>query len=85
LESNSNAHTKYDTFSFDVEQGDVLFLATDGVYNFIDLNHVNDFISNNHQNNFALISKSVVQKALENRSNDNLTSVIFECRPANGE
>jgi serine/threonine protein phosphatase PrpC len=63
-----------------MRSGDVLFLATDGVYNYIDIKDINNIISINSTNNFSLISKNIVQKALDNKSNDNLTSIIIESR-----
>jgi serine/threonine protein phosphatase PrpC len=79
LESGSEGFLDYDVFKFTVEPGDVVFLATDGVYHYIDLSSVNDLIKNNANNNFELISRNVIQKALQNKSNDNLTSLVIEC------
>jgi serine/threonine protein phosphatase PrpC len=85
LESNSNSHQKYDYFTFDMNPSDVLFLATDGVYNYIDIKDINNMISTNSTSNFSLVSKNIVQKALDNRSNDNLTSIIIESRMNNAK
>jgi serine/threonine protein phosphatase PrpC len=83
LESNSNSHLKYDYFNFNITPSDVLFLATDGVYNYIDIKTINGIISANSTTNFSLISKNIVQQALDNKSNDNLTSVVVETRMDN--
>jgi serine/threonine protein phosphatase PrpC len=77
LESGSNAHLDYDKFVFNIEVGDVLFQATDGVYNFLRLADVSNTMKNN-VNNFETIARSLIQIALSNGSNDNLTCVVME-------
>jgi serine/threonine protein phosphatase PrpC len=77
LESGSNVHNEYDKFVFKIELGDILFQATDGVYHYLKLNDVNNTMKNN-TNNFSTISKTLIQTALENKSNDNLTCVVLE-------
>jgi serine/threonine protein phosphatase PrpC len=79
LESGSDGYMKYDTYKFEIESGDIIFLATDGVYHYIKLDTINELINNNAHRNFDLISKNIIQKALENKSNDNLTSLVIEC------
>jgi serine/threonine protein phosphatase PrpC len=77
LESGNNAHHDYDKFVFNIELGDVLFQATDGVHHYLKLSDVNNAIKNN-TNNFSTIAKTLVQIALSNKSNDNLTCVVVE-------
>jgi serine/threonine protein phosphatase PrpC len=77
LESGTNVHNDYDKFVFTIELGDVLFQATDGVYHYLKLSDINNTMKNN-VNNFSTISKTLIQKALENKSNDNLTCVVLE-------
>lgn len=77
LESNALVHKKYDTFSFAFEVGDVCFLASDGVYHFINLNDINKIISD-QRNSFEKVAQKLVDKALQNKSNDNLTCIIVE-------
>jgi serine/threonine protein phosphatase PrpC len=84
LESGSNAHRDYDKFIFHIALGDVLFQATDGVYHYLKLTDVNNVIKTNN-NNFNAISGNLIDIALENRSNDNLTCVIMECANADSK
>jgi serine/threonine protein phosphatase PrpC len=77
LESGSNAHNDYDKFVFNIELGDVLFQATDGVYHYLKLSDVNNVLKNN-SNNFSTIARNLVQIALNNKSNDNLTCIVVE-------
>jgi protein phosphatase len=77
LESGTNAHIDYDKFVFKIELGDILFQATDGVYHYLKLADVNNIMKNN-TNNFSTIAKSLIQMAIQNKSNDNLTCVVME-------
>jgi serine/threonine protein phosphatase PrpC len=77
LESGSNYHLKYDKFMFNLEVGDDVFIATDGVYRFINLNDVSQIMKNS-ASQFEAISNIIVQKAIDNKSNDNLTSFVLE-------
>jgi serine/threonine protein phosphatase PrpC len=77
LESGSNIHNDYDKFVFEIELGDVLFQATDGVYHYLKLSDINNVMKNN-TNNFNTIAKNLIQIALGNKSNDNLTCIVME-------
>ncbi|GHU31842.1 hypothetical protein FACS1894166_04050 [Bacilli bacterium] len=77
LESGSNYHLKYDKFAFDLEIGDDIFIATDGVYHFISLNDISQ-ITKDSASQFSAISDIIIKRAIENKSNDNLTSFILE-------
>jgi serine/threonine protein phosphatase PrpC len=79
LESNSESYKNYDTYSFEIEPGDVVFIASDGTYHFIELSNVNKIIRDNIDKNFMANSKLIVQEALENKSNDNCSSIVIEC------
>jgi len=69
---------KYDSYSLDLESGDLIMLATDGLYNYLDLNFINYFIKNNRHQDFALVAKEAVKKAIENKSTDNVSTIIIE-------
>jgi serine/threonine protein phosphatase PrpC len=84
LESGTNSHLHYDVYDTVLQSGDVLFLATDGVYHYIKNDDISAVIKNN-SDNFASISKTIIQKALDNKSNDNLTSIVIEFRNSDGE
>jgi serine/threonine protein phosphatase PrpC len=47
--------------------------CTDGCYNWIKLDDVDDIVRDKNDSNPA---KTIVQKALDNNSNDNITCVI---------
>lgn len=83
IESGSNAHQGFGSYSFDIESGDVLFLSSDGVYNYIKLEDVTNTIRNLSNNVFEYISDNLIRKALDNNSNDNLTSIVIECLTKN--
>jgi serine/threonine protein phosphatase PrpC len=82
LESGSDVHHEYDKFVFKIASGDVLFQATDGVYYFLKLADVSNAIEKN-SNNFEGIAKNLIQLALANKSNDNLTCVVVEAIDGN--
>jgi protein phosphatase len=79
IESGSNVHTKFGSYTFKINSGDILFLASDGVYNFIKLDDVTAMIKTLSNHSFENISSSLIKLALSNNSNDNLTSVVIEC------
>jgi serine/threonine protein phosphatase PrpC len=64
-----------DYHSFALEQGDVFILATDGVYEFVNtaaMSHVID----QHNNDLDVAAQQIVDHALEQGSDDNLTVQI---------
>jgi serine/threonine protein phosphatase PrpC len=61
----------------------VIFLATDGVYYFIKPEQVNEIIKR-CSNNFETVAKNIIDVALANKSNDNLTAIVVECLKDNG-
>lgn len=62
--------------SLDLEEGDVFFLATDGVYDFIDGPALEEIIET-HADEFEHISEKICEFALANGSNDNLSAQII--------
>jgi len=60
----------------DIEQNDIFLLMTDGVYEFINNDNINKIIDENKD--YEDIAKKIVNKAIENNSNDNLTLQIIK-------
>jgi len=58
-----------------LEKGDTFFLATDGVYEFVDGDFINKTI-NAHADDLDKAAKILVEQAYENGSTDNLTAQI---------
>jgi protein phosphatase len=57
---------------------DLILLLTDGVYNWISLNEITEII-NNKMINFKDKSRNIINYALKNGSNDNLTCILVQC------
>jgi serine/threonine protein phosphatase PrpC len=79
IESGSNVHEEFSHYSLDINSGDVLFLASDGIYNYIKLDEVTTIIRNLSNNSFEHISSNLIKQALANNSNDNLSGIVIEC------
>ncbi|WP_419763760.1 MAG: protein kinase domain-containing protein [Arcobacter sp.] len=60
----------------EIEKDDIFLLMTDGVYEFVDVEFINKSLENCKDYNNA--TKSIVQKAFENESDDNLTLQIIK-------
>ena len=68
----------YSTKIVKFKVNDVFFLASDGLYNYIDINKINEVISTSRNKGFDTICPTLIKYALENQSNDNLTGIILE-------
>lgn len=66
-----------DYLSLNLEKDDIYILATDGVYEFIDEQYLKNRILE-FNDDYKDLSKEIIQKALENGSNDNLTIQILK-------
>jgi len=64
----------YDNYG--IEKDDTFLLMTDGVYEFVDVELINKTIESN--NNLDEVAKTIVEKAFDNNSNDNLTIQIVK-------
>ncbi len=71
-------HMKFNYISFDINYNDVIFLSSDGLYNFIELSYVNKNIHKLGSNKFKDAMSQIIQKALNNHSNDNLSGIIIQ-------
>lgn len=76
IESNTEIYKNYDKFVCRIKVGDILMLATDGLYNFIRLNDVTNEIR--VSNSFTHVGKKLVETALNNHSNDNVSIILVE-------
>lgn len=88
MESFTHEYKNCDTYQFEVNQNDILFACSDGVYKVyekmlslfpsykteVDLSFINKLIEK--AKNFSDISKLIVEKALKDGSDDNITSLV---------
>ena len=71
-------HIKYNYVKFNVACNDVIFLCSDGLYNFIDFPYLNETIANYGIQRFNEILPAIIQKALNNHSNDNISGIVIQ-------
>lgn len=64
-----------DVSEIEFDKGDKLILATDGLWNYINLTKLDDFIKNNYD--LQIITELLVQEALNNKSSDNITTIVL--------
>lgn len=76
----ADINVEIDYKTVDAEEGDIFFLSTDGVHEFVRTQDLIDLITEHHLNP-ERATKEIVKKALENGSNDNVTCQI--CRIEN--
>ncbi len=69
-------HLDIDYRSLSLEIGDVFVMLTDGVYEFINDQNIKNCLKN-HPQDLKAACDSIVQQALTNKSNDNLSCQIF--------
>lgn len=81
IDSKTDEHMSYSKYVVDINNGDILLLATDGFYNFLNIQRIDSLISFNRENGFSTLAASLVDEALKAGSNDNITCIIIEaCR-----
>lgn len=78
VDSDLDCPIDFDKFTVQLGNGDLVFLSSDGVYNFINTFFIDDYIKKNRNLPFAETSKAVIKEALNNHSNDNLTCIVIE-------
>ncbi len=71
-------HNKFNFVKFNVEYNDVIFLCSDGLYNFIDLPYISEVIRKCGMKRFNEIVPTIIQKSLDNHSNDNLSGIVIQ-------
>ncbi len=78
ISSKSNKHMKYSFYLRKINKDDLFLLASDGLYNYFQINEINYILSFERANGFENICKSLVNKAFKNGSNDNITAILIE-------
>ena len=78
IDSQTNKFMQYSACKFKVKAGDNVLLCSDGLYNYLKIGKIANLISLYEGENFAAITSNLVQEALLNGSNDNITSVLIE-------
>lgn len=78
ISSNSNKNINYDKFTFKIKDNDLIFLATDGLYNFINIDDINEIISMNRHLPSENNAHILVNKSLANNSTDNSSGIVIE-------
>lgn len=73
---NLDDEQKYDYIDFKLKKNTFVFLASDGFYNFYDLTHIYDIISYD-TNNIDNIATELINTAINNQSNDNISFAYF--------
>jgi len=76
LENTSLSYKEYQTKDITVSSGDYILLCTDGVYNWTSTDEFSELIKLNGYN----AAKSIVERALSNKSNDNSTCVVIQIK-----
>ena len=71
-------HMKFNYVKFLIQYNDVIFLASDGLYNFIDLSYLNEVIRKLGLDKFEDVVSELIKKALNNHSHDNLSGIIIQ-------
>lgn len=69
--------TNIDYSAYNLEVGDIFFIATDGVYEFLKEDYLKEKITN-YDGDYNELSKNIIDDALENGSDDNLSIQILK-------
>lgn len=78
IDSKTDEHMVYSKYTIDLSNGDILLLATDGFYNFLNIQKIDSLISYNREKGFSSLASVLVDEALKAGSNDNITCIIIE-------
>ena len=78
VDSDPTYPLSFDKFNIQLENGDLVFIGSDGVYNFINMFFIDEYIKKNRNIPFSETSKALIKEALKNYSNDNLTAIVIE-------
>ena len=68
---------QYDVMAFAQREDDYILICTDGLYNFVDAMIIIDTIYDDEKTNEQKI-KCLVEKAIENKSNDNVSGILIK-------
>ena len=78
IDSQTDKFMNYTSCRFKVKVGDNLLLCSDGLYNYLRISKIANLVSLCQDENFSSIATKLVQEALLNGSNDNITAVLIE-------
>ena len=78
IDTQTDKFMKSSYCKFKVKPGDYILLCSDGLYNYLRLSKLANLVSLCQEEFFGSISTKLVQEALSNGSNDNITSVLIE-------
>lgn len=73
---NLDDEQQYSYLNFNIKKNSFIFLASDGFYNFYDLNHLYDILSYGSGNS-ENIANELINTAITNQSNDNISFAYF--------
>ncbi len=78
IHSSSKKKMHFDFKKIRINPNDLLFLSSDGLYNYINVDKsLTLFIANNRGENFKSICNKLIKTAIKNGSNDNLTGILI--------
>ena len=78
IDSQTDKFMEYDFVKFQIQPGDNSLLCSDGLYNYLKINKISSMITLCQQEDFSGLTTKLVQEALLNGSNDNISSVLIE-------
>ncbi len=71
-----DSHLELDTKQFEMQEGDVYLLATDGLYHHISNQYLSDQLSNARHCDLEQLSETLCQHALQSGSDDNISALL---------
>ncbi len=78
IDSSTKENMNFDYYKIKAKKGDMFFLATDGLYNYIDVQHIYNRTSYLTEEQFSELARTLCNEALQNRSNDNITGILVK-------
>lgn len=72
----ADRHLEVDFSQHDLQQGDLLLLTTDGVHEYLSGSEIRDILKQANGNNLEILAQTLVELALQNGSDDNLTALL---------
>ena len=78
IDTQTSKFMKPSSCKFKISSGDNILLCTDGLYNYLQINKIANLVTLCQEENFSSIATKLVQEALLNGSNDNITAVLIE-------
>ncbi|MEH6580115.1 MAG: bifunctional protein-serine/threonine kinase/phosphatase [Amphritea sp.] len=72
----ADRHLEVDFSQHDLQQGDLLLLTTDGVHEYLSSTGIRQILATENGNNLEIVAQALVEQALHNGSDDNLTALL---------